>query len=394
MGQLRSEGTLTIPQDINGMGLWLEESMKSTPSTVEVLATPYSLRASAAFVNGTAITNFIASMQPKDHLPGLPNSQSGINCGRLIFTFANTVRGATNATITINGFDQGLVRPISETISVTEAASAIDPVTSTLAFAEVTSVTLSNFATVGAVGITVDPVVYKHTFEIGNTLTNGLTVEMVKGNIPNTYQDVHIGEGTFTIGDTNEFALSLVGGISYPEMNAENLGSSPSSTAGKPRPAGVTAPAWSTVMRIDNRVFKIGEASLTINHSLGQDENPYSRDVYVPPPVQTGPREVTMSTRVSYPMTDRQGNRLDILSYAYGQDVAISLEAASMRRGALHNSVRIELPAANLTVFPDPADIGQGQINLSLDFAGHDSGVTTDVRMIVVNEETGTQFTS
>ena len=90
LGQLSSEGTLTIPQDINGMGLWLETLMLSTPTTVEVLATPYSLRASAAFVNGTAITNFIANMQPKDHLPGLPNSQSGINCGRLIFTFANT----------------------------------------------------------------------------------------------------------------------------------------------------------------------------------------------------------------------------------------------------------------------------------------------------------------
>ena len=391
LGQLGSEGSLTLPQDIRGLGLWLEALMLAAPNTTEVLATPYALRASAAFVNGTAITNFIANMQPKDHLPGLPSGQAGVNCGRLIFTFANTVRGGTNSTITIQGFDQGLVRPISETITV-QPGAAIAPITSVYAYAEVTSVTLANFGTVGAVGITVDPVVYKHTFEVGNSLTNGLTIEMVKGTVPSVYQDVHVSEGTFTIGDTNEFDLTFIGGRGYPEENAENRGAAPSSTTGKTRQPGVSAPAWATVLRVDNRVFKIGEGSVSINHSLGQDENPFSREVYRPAPVQTATREVTLSTRVCYPMEDIDGTRLDILSYAYGRDVAVSMEAASMDWGALHNSVRIELPTARLTAFPDPADIAQGQINLPLEFAGYASGTTTDLRLTVINDETETQF--
>ena len=37
----------------------------------------------------------------------------------------------------------------------------------------------------------------------------GVTVEMVKGKTPSTYPDVHVGEATFTIGDTNELELVL-----------------------------------------------------------------------------------------------------------------------------------------------------------------------------------------
>lgn len=393
LGQLGTEGSLTLPLDTKGMGLWLEQLMLATPATVEVLATPYELRAATDFNDGTAITNFTANMQPKDHLPGLPDSQAGVNCGRIIFAFESTVRAESDGgQIVVRGYDQGLVRPLIETISVTDTA-AIGNKTTTNAFAEVTSVTLTGFQTTGEVTITVDPAIYKHTFEVGDALTNGLTVEMVKGTVPSTYQDVHVSEGTITVGDTNETDLTFLGGQAYQNENADG-GSAASPETGKTRQPGQASPGWSAVARFDDRIVEIGEGSVSINHSLGRNENSFARQVYLPLPVITGKREVTLSTRVSYPMTDMSGNDFDIVSYAYGRNMAISLEVASMRAGALHNSLRVELPSAQLTTFPDPADIGQGQINLSLDFTAFSSEGNTDLRIIAINEETQAQFIS
>ena len=71
LGQLSTEGSITVPQDIDGLGLLLELVMLDAPDSTQILATPYTLFASAAFTNDTAITTFVTNMQPNEHIPTL-----------------------------------------------------------------------------------------------------------------------------------------------------------------------------------------------------------------------------------------------------------------------------------------------------------------------------------
>ena len=396
LGQVGGEGSVQIPQDTIGMGLWIEALMSTSiaPSdSVRILATPVEMRAAATFVSGTPITTFITDTQPKDHLPGVTDSAPGVNAAPINLSFASTVRADTGATIVIEGFDQGEQRPLEETIPVTDAAAITDKTTEN-AFAEVTSITLNDFTTVGNVTVNYTSNLYKHTFNVGNALTNGLTVEMVKGTEPNTYQDVHVSEATWTMGDVNEFDMTLIGGRAYLGMNAENNGPAPSSDTGKARPDSESAAGWGTVFRLNDQRIDIGEASVTVNHSLGATENPTGRHVYRRPPVQTANREVTLSTRVDYPVDDIDGNRIDVAALAWGQDVSASIEAAAMDFGAEPNLVTIDLPNGKLSSFPDPADISQGQINQPLEVAGYAKGATTDFRITLINKETHAQLIS
>ena len=392
-GQLGSDGDLQVSHDTKGMGILLEAAMLNAPTPTQAISTPYTLLTTAAFVSGTAITTFDTDRQPKDYLPIQPTSYRSINCGKLIFTFAAAVRGGTGANITIVGYDQAETRDLTEVIDVDDAAS-ITPKTSVNAFSEVTSVTFNNFGTAGDVGITVDPGVWKHVFEVGNTLTPGLTIEQFKGSVPNVYQDVHISEATFTLGDANEWSFTMIGGRGFLEKNAENLGSGPSSLTGKSRPPGITAPGWGSIFRLNNQRILVNGGSVTLNHALGATNYSYGKDAYRPPPIQTANREVTLSTEIGYPATDIEGTRLALAGYAYGQDVSASIEANSMDYGALHNSITLELPTARITSFPDPAALDQGEIALPVEIAGYAKGATTDFRLVVITEETGTQFLS
>ena len=375
------------------MGLPLKYLMLAQPVSTQILSTPYQLFAPAAFTDGTAIpaSSFVADRQPREHIPTLTGSAEGINCGILVFEPVPAVTAGDNATITIVGKDQGIKRPLREVISVA-AGSSISAIRSTKAFAEVTTVTLDGFTTAGNIEIKVDPGVYKHVFTVGNELLPGLTLEMVKGRTPNVYQDVHISEGTFTLGDSNQYDLTLIGGEAFYGENAENGGPARSSTTGKTRQLGRSAPGWATILRINDRKFRIGSGSISINHSLGADENTWDRDVYRQPPLQTSSRIVTLSTQVSFPMTDTAGNEMRIMDIAWGETVSATLSAASMRLGALHNSVLFEIPTGQVTPFPDPADIGQGQINLPLEITAFAEGTEPDIRLTVFNSESGSNF--
>ena len=393
-GQLGSDGSIQMSHDTTGMGLWLKALMQSTPISTQAIATPYTLFTTAAFTSGTALTNsdFVGDRQPKVYIPQQPTATPAINCGKLIFSFATTVRGGDGANITIVGYDQGETRELTEVIDVEDTAVIADK-TSANAFAEVKSVTFNSFGTAGDVGITVDPGVWKHVFEVGNTLTHGLTIEQLKDPIPNVYQDVHVSEGTLNVADVIEWDFTLIGGRAYLEQNAENLGSGPSSLVGKRRPLGITAPGWGTIFRLNNQRILCNGGSITVNHSLGATNYSYGKDPYRPPPIQTANREVTLSTEIGYPAEAIDGTRVNLVGYALGQDVSASFEANSMDYGALHNSVTLEMPTGRLTSFPDPASLDQGQIALPIEIAGYARGATTDFRLTVVNSETGTQFT-
>ena len=96
---------------------------------------------------------------------------------------------------------------------------------------------------------------FKHEFTVGEDLLDGMSIELVRGGtIPGLYRDVHVGEATYTVGDTNEIGIGLVGGAGFVQTNAEDGGTDPSSLlaangppaiTAKERPPGLNAPGYS-----------------------------------------------------------------------------------------------------------------------------------------------------
>lgn len=479
IGQADAQGSVRIQQDTTGLGLWLEQIMLDAPATTAIGST--TLQAAASFTDGTAFAAAIpAANQPYAALPLVTNSIAGVNSGRTEFTFTgtNTV-GASGATITIEGFDQGRFnatrkRPLTEVIQLTRGgtgdsvgtitvtaggtgyttaptvtitggggsgATATATVTSgsvtaitvtnggsgytsaptvtisggggsgatataalnvpvaangtitastvirgTRYFSEVTSITTSGFSATGMVAVIANANRQKHVFEIGNSLLNGLTMEMVKGTVPNVYTDVFISEATYTIAEAMEFALTLQGGVFAEEENAENGMSTPSSLTGKTRPDGAVAPDWATVFRIDDVIYRVGAADFRVNHGLGQDENPFARDSFRPAPIQTQNQELTMSARINYEAARGFDRKV------WGEDVEVSISGASMDFGAPNAFLVIEFPAARFTQFPSPRDIGQGPISTNLELSAYRLGTNPACRITVVNGETAAQF--
>ena len=343
------------------------------------------------------------------------NGNPGLNAAKatITWTVAATVP-VEGAMITVKGFDQGLVRPMTEQILLRRGTAPVnaqgviainDEVTTQQRFAEITSITPSGFTTPGSIKVDIDPTeYYRHTLEVGDSLLNGMSVEMVKGVTPNLYRDVHIGEATYTIGDTNEISMTLQGGRGDVGVNAEDGGPAPSSLLAqttpvaipaKTRPPGLSAPGFGTIFRLNDMVIRVGEGSISLNHSLGQDGNSFAREVFRPSPIQTANRVVSLSARMSYPAQLTDGTEIstaDLNAYAWGQDIETSLDAALLDFGEAHNSMKIELPTGRMTAFPDPPDLAQGQINNPIEIAGYAKGANPDLRVVVTNNETTAQF--
>lgn len=305
-------------------------------------------------------------------------------------TVTNGGSGYTSApTVTItggagSGATATAVLNVPVALNGTIAANTV--VRGTRYFAEVTSVTIDGFSAAGSVAVAANANRQKHVFEIGNSLLNGLTMEMVKGTVPNVYADVFVSEATYTVAEAMEFALTLQGGVFAEEENAENGGSMPSSLTGKSRPDGSVAPDWATIVRIDDVIYRVGAADFRVNHGLGQDENPFARDSFRPAPIQTQNQELTMSARINYEAARGFDRKV------WGEDVEVSISGASMDFGAANAFLTIEFPAARFTQFPSPRDIGQGPISQQLELSAYKLGTNPACRITVVNGESAADF--
>lgn len=414
LSQVGTDGSVRIPHDATKMGFWLQQMLyDSSVDSVQIAATALALlpETAAVITNGTAVEIAATNAnQPRIQLPKQTNAVPGLNAAKIGIQVkgASMTVPAGGASFTVKGFDQGLKRPLEEVVSVVRGSNSVTTAgaipndtifTTANRFATVTSITPADFTgTLVKILAQIDASeYYRHTLSVGNALLTGLSAEMVKGTVPNFYQDVHVSEATYTVGALNEISMTLLGGEGLVGYNAENGGSSPSSLTGKSRPAGLSAPGWATIFRLGDIPLRTGEGSVTVNHNLGQDENPNAREVYRPAPVQTGVRSVQLSTRTGYPAQIIGGGEMsaqDLTSYAWGRDVKVSIDCALMDFGAAHNSMTITLPTSRMSIFPDQNDIPQGQINQPFTFDGYALGGTSDLQVVVVNNETGAQFVS
>ena len=402
MGQEGSEGSITLPHDSEGMGFWLKHMMRKVPTSTQYYSTIWSMKAAGAYT--TPITSFTSGTQPKEKLQSITDAIPGINAAKIEFTFA----GATADTsagkqprVIIEGDDQ-IGTPLTEVrvLTATELAALTTAFKSQFYFSEVRKITVVDISG-GTVAVKGDASnYYKHEFSVGESLLTGMSVEMVKGVIPERIRDVHVSQMGYTVGDTNQMTVGLIGGRAEPETNAQDGGTDPSDLTGKERQPGTNASGWATILRIDDKILRCGEASLDVNYNLGTNENPYCRQAYRPAPVISAKRTAAMSTRVSYPaqiyngegVADTEWGIKDMMSYVRCREMAVSIEAAITECGGANNFMNMKMPTAKFNEVPDPRDISAGQINNPLSFAGFKKGNGNDLEIMVVNSEDATAF--
>jgi len=399
IGQARSEGSLQILQDSSGLGTLLEALMLADATSAQYHATTWNMFAAASFAS--AITAFIDDSQPKDFLQDSSSVTGGViqgvNAARLKFTFGGTPSLGTNPRIIIRGYDQAASasdanrrRPVTEIIPLV-TADLTTPRNSDFYYSEVASVTVEN---VGGTNPTIKidgdaSAYYKHELEIGET-RQFYTIEAILGGangVPNTFLDVQIGQGGFTIGEYNEFNFALQGGQFFLRENVSG-GTTPTDFSSYTRPTGNVAPGWGTVLYLNDQFYRCGEAGFDINHNLGQDENPFARDPYVPAGIQTDKREVTVNARINL----EEGETHDFDQYAWGRDVKMMISCASMDFGAPNALMNAEFPNCRLTQFPMPGSFPAGQLSQQIQASAYRKGAVKEAKITVVNTENATAF--
>ena len=401
IGQAGNEGSLQIVQDSSGLGVLLEALMLADATSAAYHAARWDIVAAAAYTSNTPITTFVTGSQPKAKLQDstfvTAGVIKGVNAARLRFTFASSPALGTNPRLVIRGFDQAVSeadatrkRPVTEIIPLV-AASLTTPFFSSFYYSEITSITVENMTTPGTLQVEGDAsALYKHEIEIGDLLTNGYTVEAILGGstgVPNTFIDVHVAQGSFTVGEFNEFDLGLQGGQFFLRENVAG-GTTPTDFSSYTRPTGNVAAGWGTVLFLNDKFYRCGEAGFDINHNLGDDENPYARDPYRPAPLQTDKREVTVSARINL---ENDADH-DFDQFAWGQDVKVLISSASMDFGAPNAFMNIEFPNCRLTEFPMPSDVPTGQIPQQITASAYRKGSVKEAKVTVVNSENATAF--
>ena len=403
IGQARSEGSLQILQSANGLGTLLEALMLANATSAQYHAGLWNILAATQYTVGTALTSFVSNSQPKDKLQNSTfitgGTITGVNAAKLKFTFdgSPTIDTTKTSQLVVKGFDQAVSadgtrkRPATEVIPLV-AGDLSTPFFSNNYFSEITSVTVEGLTGGSNPTIKIEgdgSAYYKHVIESGET-RQFYTMEAILGGssgVPNTFMDVQVGQGGFTIGDYNEFNLSLQGGAFFLRENVRG-NTSPTNFSAYTRPSANVATGWGTVLYLNDKFYRCGEAGFDINHNFGQDENPFARDAYVPAGIQTDKREVTVNARINL----EKGDDFDFDQYAWGRDLKIMISSASMDFGAANALMNVEFPNCRLTQFPMPGSFPAGQLSQQLAASAYRDGTTKEVKITIVNTETGAQF--
>ena len=376
-GQSRVEGNVVVQIDTSHLGFWLKNLTGDTTVASSAITGGDILPSGTTYTAGTPIlASTITPARQPEMLVGAP-----VYGGILTITFTGATFDTTN-TIVIEGKDVAN-RPLRETLSFGSTGANVQNFTK--AFRIIDSITITGPTTAGTIEVTCDPGMYKHVLGINQGLLPGMTIELVRGEVPSTYDSVLVNSGTIALGDVITMTLELLG-RNAELRKAVGGGTDPTDPTGWARPPGDVAVNWGTELQLDDEVFAISAASFSLAHNLGIPPTQYYRSIIPPAPVRDSNRAVSLTTTIDYSAAN------DFDFKAYGEDVKAELSFASLPYGQKPALLDIELPQARLTQFPDPPVSGQGVITQDLALEGYASALGNELAITVYNAESGSQF--
>ena len=199
-GMVTAGGDIVLQLHATTMGKWLKHLLMAKTSTITSTAN--------GVVNMRATATLGATASAATELKTIASSKSPatllapITSGKLSFTFPTA--GTGNADVTVKGKDHNGY-PISETLTLNVTSTAAQP--TTLFYS--TDVTFQ-FASNPSVNVKIDadPGTYTHEIEPDSDLSEGLTIEEIKGGVPSSYYGMLINQGSFALGDIITLTLS------------------------------------------------------------------------------------------------------------------------------------------------------------------------------------------
>ena len=341
--------------------------------------------------------------------------------GRLKFTFDSTadyVSGSTSGSIKVRGYSTS-GHYVGETIDVTASgvgttametknvydlnegditytiieiedgevgvSMSQDVLVSSYHYASISSLNYSDGINDETSAIIVNPESYKHNIGLSSNVLDGLTMEVRKGDVPNTYHGMIVTGGTLTLAESVTLALSMLGRDGDLYYNMEG-GTSPLAVDTFRRPGSQLASDWGMAVELDlenqgNFVAKaVSDATFTFNNNIDFPEARFKGDRHYEKPVRKGDREVGMTFTIDY----EEGDENNIDRRSLGDEFGVNLIVANKPKGGTYNGLQFNIEVAELVGFSDPDVPDQTEILRSVEVRGFSKSVTGEDEVEVV----------
>ncbi len=268
--------------------------------------------------------------------------------GLLKFTFSTTV----TQTVVITGTDQNDF-----------------VITETLTFAaETTHTTTKYFKTVTSIDFTSAPGggetliieasnnLYTHLIEVKDTILDGLTMELIKAGLPNTYLGCLVNTGTLTLGDIATLSFDFMAKRGYDsyvvQTSGHTVGASetPTDVSAFDRVSQEAHPGWEMVLKINDSIVYISSMTFTFGNGLTYPAARYGNSRTMPKPVRGARRAITIEFGIDYNSTQNVWNE----RFEAGDVVDAKLYAYRTPYEGPEYSTLIDMPECRINAFPDP----------------------------------------
>ncbi|MHC4395662.1 MAG: hypothetical protein ACYS1A_08395 [Planctomycetota bacterium] len=340
---VRAEGSFQLRLHADDMLFFIAHLlMLETGDLTSTDFTAQVVRASAAYASPLSLDTQPSATSPAS------------DPGKLTCTFdANPKTG----TIIIVGTDQNN-QAITETLQFT--ASLTETTTKYFQTVDASGITLTDI-TGDNLAITCDKNTYTHVISsgIGDSVTEGFTMEFVKGEIPSTYLGCLIDQGTIEISDVINLTMNILSKRGYNRYNVDDVSQgNPASET----PTDVSAyvdvtdeifPAWGAALEIDDVQIPIESSSFSFNNRLIYPTR-YRAVRSGVKPVRGGNRELTATARIDYNALGLTTN--DDFDQKFEFDSQVSSKIYFIRKPYEGPEYTFEMffPRCQLGQFPDP----------------------------------------
>lgn len=273
--------------------------------------------------------------------------------GQLIFTFDIAKTG----TIVIVGTDQNN-QAITET--VTFVGDTTKTTTKYFQTVDASGITLTGI-TGDNLAITCDKNTYAHVINsgIGDQVTEGFTLEFVKGAIPSTYSGCLINNATVDISDVITLSMNILGQRGYNRYNVDDVyqgnpaSETPTDVSAYDRVTDEVFPAWGAAVEIDGIQIPVESVSFAFNNNLVQPTRLRAVRSGVKP-VRSDNRELTATARIDYNALGLTTNDDFDVKFEFDSQVTTKIYFVRKPYEGAEYTFEMYFPRCQLSQFPDP----------------------------------------
>ncbi|MBC8229239.1 hypothetical protein H8E77_06810 [bacterium] len=330
-------------------------------------ATDTDFTAQEVYGNGAGVGKAYTATNSLDTQPSATTTPS--DPGKMIVTLASET-GAPG-TVIITGTDQNGTA-ITETLSFT---TGDESQTTTFYFqtVNVNGVTTSGLNNDGTMLIMCDKNIYTHVFALGDNVyvdeaadKHGLTIELVKGAIPNTYVGCLLNSGTLELADTTTLTLNILAKQANYRLALDGTGTATDISgfgdmmdATYPD-ADDIFPGWGMAVQLDSVQTDVESASFSFSNNLDYPTR-YKASRPMSKPVRQGDRDISFTCAVDYEAVADGGVNFDDKYYG-DVPIAVIFSAVSKPYAGPEYTISLSLPRCQLIAHSDPEVGGQGDL--------------------------------